>query len=443
MNVNKAMLQLAVLTAIFPTLSAAADVYVRPGGTCTSGCNSWTNAAGQITTAIASAARGDTIWVGSGSYNTISLDKPAGATITIRKATESSHGTSTGWSAAYGTGQATMPEIYAMSDNWVIDGQTRDESNWQNTASYGFRVTQSVRANTINFGKGANNLTFRYVDVGGPNGTTYNSSLPGTAFYLGGFGSVLSNWTISRCHLHNYAGVAFQLAGASDITIEYTWMGPGWNKETIRGQIRASNLTIRYNVMKDGCQGNPDDPTAGACTAQIGIWDGNAGAFDGSKIYGNVFWSTTGTHHTDGCIMVGGDNISAVGASANNVVVYNNTFVGFRSGLCTLRFPGTHSGDIAQNNLWYGLGSGVSTGCSANTCSHNLTLTSNVFVGAATGNFRLAAATPAGTPLASPYNVDMTGAVRGADGLWDIGAFEYSGSAVTYLPPTMLPTTVQ
>jgi hypothetical protein len=423
---------------MFSSLSFAADHYVRDGGSCSSNCNSWTNASDQITTALANAARGDTIWVADGSYNSITLDKAAsgGASITIKKATTSSHGTNTGWSSAYGDGQAVISDVIAVTNDWVIDGQVRNESNWSDTNAYGFRITGSVYANTLSFGAGSSNLTCRYVDVGGTPGSGYSSSIPTSGFYLGGFGSVLSNWTISRSHVHNVK-LPFQIAGASNVTIEYSWLGPNWNKETIRGQVRASNITIRHNIMKDGCQGMPDDPTAGACTAQIAMWDGGSGAFDGSKIYGNLIWTTKSTFHSDACIMIGGDGGStAAGAAANNVLVYNNTFVGVQSGTCSIRFPGSHSGDVAQNNIWYGLGSGVSTGCSANTCSSNATITSsNTFVNATAGDFRLRSATAAGVVLSSPYNVDLTGATRGTDGVWDLGAYEYV-SGGTPPPPT-------
>jgi hypothetical protein len=36
--------------------------------------------------------------------------------------------------------------------------------------------------------------------------------------------------------------------------------------------------------------------------------------------------------------------------------------------------------------------------------------------------------------LSSPYNVDMNGTVRGADGSWDRGAFEFSGQSVPAPP---------
>lgn len=432
---NKAILMAAVV--FVPCSCLAADHYVRDGGTCTSSCNSWTNASSQITTALANAVRGDTIWVGDGSYAAITLNKAASGTtpITIKKATVASHGTSTGWSNTFADGQATISRITMVSNYWVVDGQTRNESDWSNTSAYGFRITGSVAAHTINNGAGSSNVTFRYVDVGGPPGSTFSASIPDHGFYFGGFGSVLSNWTISRSHIHNVK-LPFQIAGASNITIEYSKLGPNWNKETIRGQIRASNIIIRHNIMKDGCQGLPSDPTAGACTAQIAMWDGPAGAFDGSQIYGNVIATTKSTFHSDGCIFIGGDGgATAAGASANNVVVYNNTLVGIQSGTCNIRFPGAHSGDIAQNNLWYGLGAGVSSGCTANTCANNLKMTSNPFVNLANGLFQLIGATVAGASLPSPYNTDMNGVVRGADGVWDLGAYEFSSGSKPSTPP--------
>ena len=435
------------LALMVPISCWGADYYVRDGGSCASGCTSWSNAAGQISTALNIASRGDTIWVGDGNYGSIRLDKAqsGNAVITIKKATGASHGTNTGWSSNDGDGQAViLGDILAISDFWVVDGQTRNESDWANTASYGFRVTGSVYANTISYGKGSSNMTFRYIDIGGAPSSSYSSSIPDSGFYFGGFGSVLSNWTISYCHVHNVK-LPFQLAGAANVTIEYSRLGPSWNKETIRGQIRAANIIIRHNYMKDGCQGLPDDPTAGACTAQIAMWDGGSGAFDGSQIYGNVIWTTKNTFNSDGCIMIGGDGGStAAGASANNVLVYNNTFVGMQSGTCNIRFPGSHSGDIAQNNIWFGLATSVSSGCSANTCTNNLRISSpNPFINSSNGDFRLNAPLP-GVSLSSPYNSDLTGAIRGADGTWDMGAYEYTSGAqpIAPAPPTVVTTSV-
>ena len=400
----------------------AADRYVRDGAN--GDGRDWANAYGSLPGTL---TRGDTYYIADGSYGSYTLDTPASGTasITLKKCTPNDHGTDTGYQAGYCDGQATFSNLVAISSYWNIDGQTRNEGNWRDTGSYGFRIS-SVSSNTISNGAGSSNMTFRYVDVGGPSGSSFTGS-EGDAFYLGGFGSTLSNWTVSRAHIHNMK-LAFQLANANNIVIEYSHMGPGWQKETIRGQIRASNITIRYNVMRDACQGLPNDPTAGGCTAQIGMWDGSSGSFDGSEIYGNVISTTRNTHHTDGCIFIGGDGgASAAGAAANNVQVYNNTFAGIQSGTCMIRFPGSHSGVSATNNVWSGLASGVYTGCSANTCTNNVAVSTGQFVNFGSGDFRLASATAAGSTLPAPFNRDIKGTTRGGDGRWDMGAYEFGG----------------
>ena len=61
---------------------------------------------------------------------------------------------------------------------------------------------------------------------------------------------------------------------------------------------------------------------------------------------------------------------------------------------------------------------------------HVVTGGTDPFINSAAGDFRLLAGTAAGIALPSPYNLDMNGNVRGADGTWDRGAFEFvSGSS--------------
>ncbi|MGZ3805075.1 MAG: hypothetical protein ACXVB4_12745, partial [Pseudobdellovibrionaceae bacterium] len=57
------------------------------------------------------------------------------------------------------------------------------------------------------------------------------------------------------------------------------------------------------------------------------------------------------------------------------------------------------------------------------------------FVNVAGNDLRLLTATSAGTILSSPYNMDLNGNVRGADGIWDRGALEFVSNS---LPPSML-----
>jgi hypothetical protein len=374
------------------------------------------------------AERGGVYFFGDGDYSELMLDTEESGeeSITLKKATALDHGTEQGWDAGFGDGQARFPSITMVTDFWVIDGKTRNDGNWADVDAYGFR-TDGVMAHTINFGSGSNDVVFRYVDVGGPAGDGFDPGLPKEGFYFGGFDDVLARWTISKCHVHDVY-LPFQLAGASEITIEYSWLGPNWSKETIRGQTHASRIIIRHNVFKDGCQGTPGDPTATGCTAQIAMWDNEVpGSFDGSEIYGNVIWTTKPTAHSDACILVGGDDgVSAAGVSANDVLVYNNTIAGIQAGTCGIRMPGTHTGVVVANNVWYGLASGLDTPCEADTCENNEMLAASAFVDAAAGDFRLGGATAPGTALPAPYDVDVTGTKRGADGVWDLGAYEYA-----------------
>jgi hypothetical protein len=396
--------------------------YVRAGSSGEGA--SWDAALGDLPDDL---ERGATYFVAAGTYGSPTLDDPEDGerVITIKRAVVGDHGTDVGWSDDLAEGPATFSGFTMVSDHYVVDGKRRNEADWSDVEAYGLRVIGGFQAHTINFGRGSNHVVVRYVDVGGPESDSFDPSIPDAGFYFGGFGEILTDWTISGCHVHNVY-LPFQLASASAVTIEESWLGPNWSKETIRGQIHASDIVIRHNVFHDGCQGTPGDPTAGGCTAQIAMWDGESeGDFDGSEIYGNLIRTTQETHHSDGCVLIGGDGHSAVGVSANHVRVYNNTFAGVHSGLCLIRMPGTTEGNEVLDNVWVDLAPDVVSGCTADVCEHNEVLASDAFVDAAGGDFRPAAATEAGAILAAPYDTDRFGNARGADGTWDIGAYEF------------------
>jgi hypothetical protein len=399
----------------------AADHFVRQGATGNGSGADWTNACPGFTgsCAVTSLVRGDTYWVADGSYGGLRLDRPGTGLISIKKATVASHGSSTGWQNAYGAGQATFAKLWFVTSSYLFDGQTRNEADWRDVASYGFRATGGVYASALDPGPTCpDQLTFRYIDVGGaPIGNTYSGSNP-DGFYLGGFGDPCSNWTVSRSHIHNVA-IAFQMAGAENALIEYSFIGPAWSKEAIRGQGLARGHIIRQNTMWNACQQDPSQGSGSACTAEI------AGSYDGIKIYGNVIQKTTSEMNTGGAIVIGGDGTSWVGTSSSNSEAYNNTIVGIQNGTAAITINGGSANSV-RNNVWAGLGSAVSTGTRANTTSNNVVLNTSAFVSYPT-NLHLSLPTGAGFALPSPYNADRDTMVRGADGLWDLGAFEKSG----------------
>lgn len=420
------------LLLLLPVL-AQADKYVRDGGS-SSACTSWSDACDQLTTAEGVVERGETIWVADGTYNSTTLDVANSSTtvITVKKATVASHGTETGWDNAYGDGQAQFGDITFGSDYWTWDGATRNESDWNAFAAYGFRVVGSIYTYTDATVACGDSITIRYSDIGGAEGDSYTGSEPGEAIKSNCFIAGLANdLTIQKNRLHNIAHFALlHLNGVNTCLIEDNWLGPAWGKEAIRGQIALKNCTIRRNWFHNSCgTASPD-----ACTAEIAIWDGSSGQFDNNEIYGNVI-------RCNGCdggtssvsILVGGNGGSWAGSPASGTLIFNNTVVGsastsFNSTPSILVNGGT--GNICRNNLWYLVEGSPSTTC--NTASNNGEEASNPFVDHSGGDFHLASAL-AGVSTDSPAgnSTDLAGVTRGGDGAWDRGAFEYESGSVT------------
>jgi len=417
------MRSLLTLMLALATVSVhAADRYVRQGASGNGSGTDWTNA---YPTLPATLVRGDTYWIADGSYGSYTFRTPLSGSslITIRKATSGAHGTSTGWNNSYGDGQAAFGDFLFDYGYYVFDGATRNEANWADTASYGFRVSGSLYSSRLASGSNAcaDNLTFRYVDVGGSAGTGPSSA--GVGAYLGGFGEgslACENWTLQRNHIHNVK-VHVHCPGCTGLLVEHTYFGIGWGKEAIRGLVAAYNITIRHNIFKDSCQRDPGDSTSG-CTGEIAIWSGTN--HNNIEIYGNVFYKTTSEVNSGGVIVIGGNGTSWTGPPTNNTKVYNNTIAGLKNWHADILINGG-SNNQCRNNIWYDV-AGSLTGCSANSTSNNVVLSGTPFVNYAAGDFRLAAPTAQGMTLVSPYNVDRLGTTRGADGTWDLGATEYA-----------------
>lgn len=419
---------LVIATCTLLSIPLRADKYVRDGGT-SSACTSWSDACDQLSTAEGVVSRGETIWVADGTYNGATLDVANSSTtlITVKKATVAEHGTSTGWSDAYGDGQAAFSDITFGSDYWIWDGATRNESDWNAYAAYGFRVSGSIYTYTDATVACGDNITIRYSDIGGAENASYTGSEPGEAIKSNCFiAGLANNLTIQKNRVHNISHYALlHLNGVNTCTVEDNWLGPAWGKEALRGQIALKNCTIRRNWFYNACGTSSPD----ACTAEIAIWDGSSGQFDNNEIYGNVIRCNGCDGNTSSVsILVGGNGSSWAGSPASNTLIFNNTIVGSAS----TSFDNTPSilvnggtGNICRNNLWYSVAGTPSATCS--TSSDNGEESSNPFTNWAGGVFTLASAL-AGSSTSSPAgnSADLAGAARGADGTWDRGAYEYS-----------------
>jgi len=103
------------------------DVYVAAVARGAGNGTDWDNARAGLPSPM---VRDTTYWVASGDYDnsftrTWSVANSGTQNIVIRKATEDSHGTETGWQTILGQGKAIFGPVDINTDYWTIDGQEK------------------------------------------------------------------------------------------------------------------------------------------------------------------------------------------------------------------------------------------------------------------------------------------------------------------------------
>jgi len=421
---------LLLIALLIPSLAQAATVYIRDGGT-GSGA-SWSDALDNLPSTL---TRGNTYYVADGSYGAYTFNTAAsGSTpVTIIKATVASHGTSTGWSDTYGDGQAVFGSISLITPYLIFNGQTRTETTrMEQPAGYGFRAT-SFSANSIN-GENANYTQVSYTELGGTwsASDSPNCSDPSSCLY---FVYNQTGLTFTRCSFHNAGLEGDALAmmhGSVGATFDHCDFYMGWGKATIAApNAGITTLTVKYCRFWNSSRLNTCPSEVGhgpGITCEIGSYSTDSDHV-GHLFYGNIFYGTA-SGGRNGCLMFGEPLWSG---AAQNIKVFNNTFAGFPEasvlGEIYLK-PG--SGNEARNNLFYDTAAASIT---ANTISGTVDSGTDVFVDYANRDFRLAQAVSGATTLNSPYNLDPAGTTRGADGTFDVGAYEYESG--TIYPPVI------
>jgi hypothetical protein len=428
----------------------AADLYVLDGasGTCTT---NWSNACDQVTTALAAASRGDTIYVAEGTYTGFSMSEAVSSTttISIKKATVADHGSATGWLDAYGDGQAIITSTVSVNTNyWIIDGNGSVPTNGTFTdGTYGFKWTlggccgtdQALRINSTSHHE------FRHLEI---DAATEANCRGAIYLYTGGTDVLFHN-----VQVYDVGDDPFTVHRYSDTTFEYMY---------VHSRSSASAASCAAGAPHADAMEMGDAPNGSSATKNVirwsvfdwngqVIWFGNSpiaghGAWD---IYGNVFkWSAGTTNNSNTGLKFRTDT------SAGPIIGCNNTFVNLYNGHVS---NGNITG-IQQNNLYYALTSSVggyggmshdynwfhSTIASPPT-EANRQLGTDPFVDYATEDVRLAAATNPGNPAGCPSGnaVDAFGNVRGEDGTFDRGAYEYGGGGGAVSPTVIItsPTT--
>lgn len=423
-----------VIAVLLGGSSAVAQTYYVRSGASGNGSD-WANAYGALPATL---VRGATYYIASGSYGTYQFDDPVSGTklITVKKATATDHGTETGWAASYGTGAALWSSLDFDSDYYIFDGQTRDENSWFSGSSYGFKITggeQQIRMG--HSGRAVSNVQIRYtylLAIQGGLSTTVTGRRYGLDMdTFGGTSSPHGSGVVVHRCFFQYGNVPIFSHAQDGLIVEYSAVDSNESNGANHGEAISAYYTndrwiIRYNKFK-GIQG----------TAVVAFTHATAGgAVDGFEIYGNVIWDCS---VGDGAF--GFDNTAY---PFTNCKIYNNTIVdkagGYNNGIAMR----SGSNNQVYNNLWVNCSSGFWNGAGA-TYNNNayswsvsepgaqVNVPTSIFVNYAGDDFRLASATAAGSPLVSPYNLDLLGATRGGDGVWDRGAYDYGSSPASGL----------
>ena len=438
--------QCAVILCMF---SAFADAtfgqlayYVRAGATGASSGADWNNAFSNLPSSL---IRGATYYVADGSYGAYTFDDAANGVlvITIKKATALDHGTDVGWSDSYGDGAAVWIGWEVVRPYYVFDGVTRG-ADWR--SGYGFRVITGGKYGVNLFYGGSSTaqyITIRYTEV---QGQGLDNSVHDDGIYSP---SGCHHVKIQSCFVHDVGRAPILTGFSLDWLIEYSLIARNSSDASIHSEGLASTadsgFVVRHNIFED-IEG----------TGFIVCLNRGSGINICSnwEIYGNVFMYSEGNPYNregvgDGAIAVINQQV------AQNWKVYNNSFINIGQGPVGIASRVIVGGDgqtgntnvQVYNNFWWrsDVANNVLSGCAScesrwnryDQTTHyteadqqdNVVASTSVFVNYASKNFHLTAPSLGGTTLASLYSFDMNGNVRGLDGVWDRGAYEFVGGS--------------
>ena len=417
-------------------VSNGGNWYVRAGAS--GNGTSWASAWGNVTNITWSSIQpGDTIWISGGNYGSLSIGKSGNADtvagrIFIKRSTTSGHGSDTGWSSSYDA-QVVLSSIQWDSLNVgsyvTIDGQVPS----------GIYISMtSGNSSLVDIQRGNNYITIKYLDLKGPCGTAPcfqggDNRMVDTTAWNGSSYEVVSNFKLQNSKLHGGCTL-FWAMNIDNAVIENNefynndatdWQPPNECHANIVATSESSNVTFRYNTIHN------------YSTEGIMMISGNSGTW---YIYGNL-WYDAGEGIT-------GYNRVVESQDGTNgpVYLYNNTMVGLYNGVNSANGGIWANGSTAKNNIWWNMGDASFSGATNEFCSsacsgtNSISNGSNPFVNLGAKDYRLVSNVgntypkDKGANLGSPYNVDLSGNIRGSDGVWDIGAYEYMGSVVT--PPS-------
>ena len=419
--------------------------YIRADATGNNDGLDWNNAFNALPDVL---VRGATYYIADGTYESYTFDDAEVETqyITIKKAIESDHGTDIGWQASYGVGQALFDRLIFSTSYWVFDGQKRDD-DWE--SGYGFKIkpNEPLQDKGIQLSN-TDHIIFRYIEI--EQFGQILESIRHDALY----GVSVSAILVQYSYIHDFMGNGVLLHGENNI-VEYSKITNSFGYEDTHAQgiqlfsSNVKNMTIRNNIFQD-IRGT------GAIACAWGT--------DGLYVYGNIFYNTPASSgFTSPATIVDISDEDEIGIT--NAHIYNNLFYrynhtanGGHPGVF-ISYTSDSSTNLIYNNLFVDCEEVNLDGDNAihdynylvnSTWQWNVVpgvndsvhAGSDPIVDADNGDFRLVAgalAINAGMDLTTlpgfdPDSVDPDQNIRGADGFWDIGAYEYTDSSGIIYP---------
>jgi hypothetical protein len=437
----------------------SANFYVRKGATGSNNGSNWTNAWKEMDQINFSAvACGDTIWLGGGlTYSaqlTINKTCSAASPLTIQSllASDTVPTRASGYTTSLLNPVVLLNGGVVLAAGSYVTLSGRQGTPWGNNFGISVQCNNTAGLTGCNAFGGAtagsiSNMRVTYVEMYGPPCVLSENCGGGGAsgFNVAPSNNTVNAITIDHTWIHQW-GEAIRTSNWKNCIIQYTDIdtthNDGMQHEDVIYNYAQTNFTIRYSRIWN----SPND----------GIFF-DFGGTNGFYFYGNVFY------HSGGEYIV----FKSGYTNAANIYIYNNVFESDGNGDYAygwLDFGGASSGsgavkdNVFENVVSNGGETGAppnadynaySVGAYKDSGAHSFTYTpggrflnepdaSNpVFA-----DFQL---TPAGAtafsngfPLPAPYNYDRDDILRGTNGIWYIGAYQYLGTVSTPAPPTNL-----
>lgn len=438
----KILIVIGVVIFFYTQFSWAANHYIRAGATGSNNGSDWANAWTVIPKSggYAQLNRGDTYYVASGSYSGgyyFSTPESGTSTITIKKATVADHGTSTGWSDSYATGQATFGPWEFTTGYWTVDGGTGGgPGSWN--SGHGFKFTASWCSgsgfNNHAIVTAGTNFIFRHLEFTNTCPAIDQVSCDGFGGAIRAFEHPLKNSKIEYNYFHDWFGTFIWMYGWNTVTIQYNYFtklayGPNFcHGNVINENGKSDNIDVAYNYFYDNTGGQ-----------LCGISQGTEQVSNNWRIWGNIFEKGDDTLRWI--------NDSSNSTVANNFKFYNNTIYNFIGNYFALKIDKNTSGtNQAYNNIFYVCNGSAGwrntthdynwyLECGSSGEPHGISGNGDPFINKSEKKFNLSPGSNAintGVSLGSSYDVDMNGVSHPQGSAWDIGAYKF-------VTPSLLP----